>query len=151
MGKSYNVKTTQISIGSLIIEPGGIGGALTLAPLSELGSTIEGANGTAVYSWNNSEVMVLTITGLEVEEFIQDMTGQMHAQRAAGRTANAAFNGAGLPVNILDINTGEGAASPAAYYQQIPTMEKGATASDRVYVLHLQQCKSTVNFGQTLP
>ncbi len=145
---SYNLKTTQISIGTLIIEPGGTGGAISVAPLTDLGSTIEGINGEAVFSSTNSEVMVLTITFLESSINAQEMTAQMHNQRALLRTAAAAFNGGGLPISIVDINGGEGVSSPSAYYQQIPTLEKGQAASDRVFVLHMLQAKSTANFGR---
>lgn len=147
---SYNLKTTQVSIGTLILEPGGTGGAISVSPLTDLGSTIEGINGEAVFSSNNSEVMVLTITFLESSVNAQEMTAQMHTQRALLKTVAAAINGGGLPVSIVDINGGEGVASPAAYYQQIPSLEKGQAASDRVFVLHLFQAKSTVNFGRLL-
>jgi len=149
---SYNVKTTNLSIGGVIIESGGgTDNFITLTIDGELGTVQEGVGGASVFSFSNTTTATLAISQLESSYTARRLNQLAQDQVAAGATEAAANGGAGYEVLVDDFVSREGAFSAEAYFSALPQMVKGPAASNRVFTMKLLQCRGSFLIGTEIP
>lgn len=112
--------------------------AATIEPLEDTGQMMVGADGSSIFSQSANEGATITLR-LQHTSPTHRLLHQRHArQRARGVRV------VGFPINVIDIDSGEGGSTDQAFIQRAPTDSKGTAAAVREWVLVTGQWRPEV-------
>lgn len=112
--------------------------AVQVAPLSDEGSMLVGADGSSIFSQSANEGATITLQ-LQHTSPTHRLLHQLWArQRARG------IRVVGFPFSFFDVDSGEGGTTAEAFIQSAPTDSKGVVAGPREWVLVTGQYKPEI-------
>lgn len=101
--------------------------AIAVEQTMDVGSLLEGADGSSIFSQSASHGARITIRVMDTSYIHRMLLQRWKRQRAGVSTAVA--------VTLLDRGSGEGGAADRCYIMQAPSAQKGRNASVRAWVL----------------
>jgi hypothetical protein len=103
--------------------------AVSVAPLSDVGAMLVGADGSSIFSQSANEGATITLR-LQHTSPAHRLLHQIWArQRARGVRVT------GFPFSFIDADSGEGGSTAEAFIQAAPSDAKGVNAGPREWVL----------------
>lgn len=112
--------------------------AITIEPLTEVGSMMVGADGSSIFSQSANEGATITLRLQHTSPTHRLLHQKWARQRARGVRVT------GFPITIIDVDSGEGGSSDQVFIQAGPTDSKGVAATAREWVLVTGQYRPEV-------
>lgn len=112
--------------------------AVTIEPLTEVGSMMVGADGSSIFSQSANEGATITLRLQHTSPTHRLLHQKWARQRARGVRV------VGFPISIIDVDSGEGGSSDQVFIQSGPTDTKGVAAQAREWVLVTGQYRPEV-------
>lgn len=112
--------------------------AVTIEPLTEVGSMMVGADGSSIFSQSANEGATITLRLQHTSPTHRLLHQKWARQRARGVRVT------GFPITIIDVDSGEGGSSDQVFIQAGPTDTKGVAATAREWVLVTGQYRPEV-------
>lgn len=103
--------------------------AIVIAPLSDIGSMIVGADGSSIFSQSANKGATITLR-LQHTSPTHRLLHQLWA-----RQSSRGLRISGFPFDVMDADSGEGGTADRCYIQAGPTDSKGQAAGPREWVL----------------
>lgn len=136
---AYSAKNVAVTIdGQNVIGLWDGDDAVTIEPLTEVGSMMVGADGSSIFSQSANEGATITVRLQHTSPTHRLLHQKWARQRARGVRV------VGFPVNIIDVDSGEGGSSDQVFIQAGPTDSKGVAATVREWVLVTGQYRPEV-------
>lgn len=132
MSKSsaYSMKNVSGTVdGQTIIGTWDGDDAIVIAPLTDTGTMLVGADGSSIFSQSANEGATITVRLQHTSPTHRLLHQRWARQKARGVRVR------GFPVAVIDVDSGEGGSSDDVYIQAAPTDQKGANAVMREWVL----------------
>ena len=102
---------------------------VSVAPLTDIGSMLVGADGSSIFSQSANEGATITLRLQHTSPTHKLLHEKWARQRAPGVRI------VGFPFHAIDVDSGEGGSTDQAFIQTAPTDAKGVTAGTREWVL----------------
>lgn len=103
--------------------------AVTIEPLSEVGTMLVGADGSSIFSQTANEGATITLRLQHTSPTHRLLHQKWARQKAKGVRTR------GFPLSVTDVDSGEGGATDQVFIQAAPTDSKGISAVTREWVL----------------
>lgn len=133
MAKSsaYSMKNVVVTVdGQAVIGFWDGDDAVTVDPLTDVGTLMVGADGSSIFSQHANEGATITLRLQHTSPTHRLLHQRWARQRAAGIRGLGGF-----PVTVMDVDSGEGGATDQAFIQSGPADAKGVDAGSREWVL----------------
>lgn len=112
--------------------------AVQIAPITDIGTMMIGADGSSIFSQSANEGATITLRLQHTSPAHRQLHQKWARQRARGVRVT------GFPVSIIDVDSGEGGSTDQAFIQTAPTDAKGVAAATREWVLVTGQWKPEI-------
>jgi hypothetical protein len=127
---AYSMKNVAIVIdGQMVLGLWDGDDAVQVAPITEVGTMMVGADGSSIFSVHANEGATITVRLQHTSPAHRQLMQKLQRQRAVG------CRQLGFPISILDVCSNEGGATDAAFIQAAPNDQKGVNAAAREWVL----------------
>ena len=127
---AYSMKNVAITLDGMLVTGVWDGDdAVTVAPLADVGVMVVGADGSSIFSQTANEGATITLRLQHTSPAHRLLHQRWARQRARGVRLR------GIPVTVIDVDSGEGGSTDQAFIQTAPTDSKGNAAVVREWVL----------------
>jgi len=103
--------------------------AIVVAPLTEVGTMLVGADGSSIFSQSANNGATITVRLQHTSPTHRNLMQKLQRQRADGVRIS------GFPFVVIDVDSGEGGSTDQCFIQTAPNDEKGVNAAAREWVL----------------
>lgn len=103
--------------------------AIVIAPLSEVGTMLVGADGSSIFSQSANNGATITVRLQHTSPTHRNLMQKLQRQRADGVKVT------GFPFVVIDVDSNEGGSTDQCFIQTAPNDEKGVNAAAREWVL----------------
>jgi len=103
--------------------------AIVIAPLSEVGTMLVGADGSSIFSQSANNGATITVRLQHTSPTHRNLMQKLQRQRADGVKVT------GFPFVVIDVDSNEGGSTDQCFIQTAPNDEKGVNAGPREWVL----------------
>lgn len=136
---AYSMKNVAITLdGQAVLGLWDGDDAVQIAPLTDIGTMMVGADGSSLFSQSANEGATITIRLQHTSPAHRLLHQKWARQRARGVRVT------GFPISIIDVDSGEGGVTDQAFIQTGPTDAKGVNAGPREWVLVTGQWRPEV-------
>lgn len=139
LSSAYSFKNCSVTIdGQLVIGLWDGDDAVTVAPSSDRGTGLVGADGSGIFSVSADASAQITVRLMHTSPAHRLLMQKVTRQQQLGATTTA------FPFSVVDTASGEGGTAEACYIMTAPTDSKGVSATVREWVLWTVEYKPEI-------